>query len=232
MTRSVRIAALAAAAASAALAPPADAGRGYGIRALVSSYSTFKVGAYSPTATGAGDGLYLGAEFGVVTAPQLEFGLTADYMYRGSSRGGSTIQIDTSYDIPVEEVIDASSSNTHLGMLGAVARLRFTPKGSGFSPYVSGGVLLQLLHLNATTHFEDGPFSGSVSESDTFAGIGYQLGGGLDIALSPSTALVTEAGYVWAEPTKKVDVDYYDTSATFRAKASGVMVRGGFRVRY
>jgi hypothetical protein len=229
---------LAAASVAVLAVEPCQAGRRHrharGFVPLGRSYSALKLGVYSPEAEGAPDAFSGGIELGLELAPSFDLGLTGDYVHRSRRSGRAVLPVvEAPYDIPVEGTMDGVSSSVHLGQVGAIARLRVPLAPAGPSPFVQAGVLLQVLHLSATERVEGEDAFGAWWEertfSDTFTGIGWQLGGGVDIPLDRRVGLLAEAGYERAEPTKEADGPEF---GTYTAKASGFYLRGGVRIGY
>lgn len=197
--------------------------------------ATFKLGVYDPS-EGVGSGVFGGVELSARASRHFSIGLTGDYFYRGTeTRSDAFIETENPYDIPVESSLSEFVSSSHLAMLGVTGRLRMPLGPDGPAPFVQGGLLAQLLHLRASGAGIDGDgglgrhHDGDVV-SDTFTGIGWHVGGGIEQPLDARVGLVGEAGYLFAEPTKQ-ESDWQET-ITYRALASGYYARAGVSVRY
>ncbi len=217
----------------AAMTDPAAAGRCHWGSTLPESYSALKLGIYSPRSTGAPDGFYGGLEFGFSVSPRFDLGVTGDLFHRSRSAGTRAFDdFDPPYDLPVDGSVNATASSTNLGMLGLGARLRFPFDGGGPAPFVSGGLLLQILHLSSLERVEiGGGYLEERERSDTFAGVGWHAGGGVDLPLDGRIGFLAELGYVHARPTKELNEPGY-VPVTLRANASGYYLRGGLRISY
>jgi hypothetical protein len=134
------------------------------------------------------------------------------------------IEGDGPYDIPVDGEVSRFESSTHLGAFGGTARVRFPSKGFTPVPFVEGGLAAQLLHLRAPV---DSEFGHHNTQSDTFAGWGWHLGGGLEVPVGPQASVLGEFGWNHAEPTK--EEEYQGSLVTLRANASGAYARLGVR---
>lgn len=216
---------------------PADAGHRWHRPLDIRPEASFKLGVYDPK-EGVGSGVFGGLELAGRPSEHFSLGVTGDYFYRGTeSRTDAFIESDNPYDFPVETTVSEFVSSSHLAMLGVVGRLRFPTGRGGPTPFVQGGLLAQLLHLRASGRDVDGGLPGSGRShrdddvvSDTFTGLGWHVGAGVDQPLDGRVALTGELGYLYAEPTKTAQD--WDDSVTYRALASGVYARAGLRVTY
>jgi hypothetical protein len=192
------------------------------------SYTTFKLGGYSPDAHGAGDGgMFLGAEWGISPAPVLETGLTVDWFHRASERG-DVVRLNGPYDLPVE-VRTGQGTSTDLVPIGGVVRARF-PLGDGrVAAFVAGHLTYDVLRLDAHGTPLDGP-GGTLSDTEWFGGFGTGVSGGLQAEMAPGVGLVFEAGFHDSDPTRHVDWDGIPAEA--RVRASGEYLRAGARFSF
>jgi len=194
--------------------------------------TSVKLGAYDPSAAGADGGIYGGLELATRSAETFEFGFTTDYFYRSRySSSGDAEDLDGPYDIPIEASTNAYASSVHLLRLGVVGRMRFPTGRTGPVPFAEGGLSWNILHLRAA----DGDalhYSGHVDRiaHDTFFGLGWHLGGGIEQPIDDQASLFGEAGYVRSQPHKEDDDGF--TTIRYTARASGTYLRGGVRFQY
>jgi hypothetical protein len=203
--------------------PPAEAGHrlpGLCERSAIS----LKAGLYDPDAGRASEGFFGGIEYASRVTPLFELGIGADYFYRSRRDRDGLVEGDGPYDIPVEGEVSHFESSTHLGAFGGTARLRFPSKSFSPVPFFEGGLAAQILHLRAPIETE---FGHERTQSDTFAGWGWHVGGGLEVPIGRQAALLGEVGWNHAEPTREEEID--GTVTTLRALASGTYGRLGVR---
>jgi opacity protein-like surface antigen len=186
--------------------------------------SGIKLGVYTPEAANEATGFFGGFEMSHASSRNAELVGTFDYFYRSRShRDGVRTELDLPYDIPVEETIGGGRSYAHLGQAGVAFRLK-AGGGTSTQPFMQVGANLQLLHLSADEAVGDDYTHGYISRSDTFVGIGWQLGVGLIQPIDQRVAFIGEAGYNHAEPKQ-----WEEGHHTRTAKASGGYARLGLR---
>jgi opacity protein-like surface antigen len=203
---------------------PGSANAGGFDLACESTSTLVKGGVYSPDAEGAPDGIFGGVEHAARIAPTFEMGAALDYFYRRRSSPPHLFEDDGHpYDIPIEGEASEFASSTHLASLGLNGRLLLPLGDRGPSPFVEAGLALQVLHLRAR---DEGGRSDRI-QSDTFGGIGWHVGAGVEQPLGHSVSLLGEAGWSHAEPRKEIEED--GRSVTYTAMASGGYIRAGLR---
>ena len=187
--------------------------------------SGIKLGVYTPEAANEATGFYGGFEMAHASSRHAELVGTFDYFYRARShRDGIRTELDLPYDIPVEETIGGGKSYAHLGQAGVAFRLKGGSGARSPQPFMQVGANLQLLHLSADEAIGEDYSYGYVSRSDTFVGLGWQVGLGLIQPIDDRVAFIGEAGYNHAEPKQ-----WEEGHHTLTAKASGGYVRLGLR---
>lgn len=206
------------------VAPAADAGHRRPALSQRSAIS-LKAGLYDPDAERASEGFFGGIEYAALVAPVLELGIGADYFYRSRHEHEGVVADEGPYDIPVEGEFSRFESSTHLGAFGGTARLRFPSRSFTPVPFFEGGLAAQILHLRAPIETE---FGHERTQSDTFAGWGWHVGGGVEVPVGGRAALLGELGWNHAEPTREEEID--GSFRTLRALASGTYARLGVRI--
>jgi hypothetical protein len=211
---------------------PSDAvGRAhFGHSPFGASALTLTAGRYDPEADRAESATVFGIEASRYMYPLFEIGFAGEFFY--ADRDGAPIRFDFDdrYPIPVESQARTFHSSAHFGQGGIAARFRRPMLVFGPTPFLRGGVFLQLLHQRIT-RAPVGDDRRMESDSETFAGLGWQLGAGIDQPLDRRVSLLGELGYTRAELGKPFDPDH-DGEVRRVARASGFYVRAGLQLRH
>ena len=191
-------------------------------------HTTLKLGVYSPES--ANDGIFAGLELGPSVSSLFEGALTLDYFHHSNEiPAGPAEDVENPYGIPIDESSTGTKSSVHLGMLGLLGRLRMPLGRVGPVPFIQGGATVQLLHLTYTDNPEGGTYpDDAINRSDTFAGIGWFVGGGVEQPIDSRLSFVGEFGYNHAEPSKDIEQRGLPP-VTLTAHADGVYLRAGLR---
>jgi opacity protein-like surface antigen len=194
---------------------------GYGPRPR--TFATFGLGGYEPSDQ-PGNGLYVTGSVGTELQTPLDLGVSLSWYRR--STGGS--QFVTTFEDPAgnqgTRVVDTDEITTDLVPLMAFLRVRF-PTSSAVQPYVGGGIGWEWLLVEGVD--QDG-----FAFSDDYDGFGAQLFGGVNLAVSPSSALYGEVLY----NSSTVSADFYDpffgTTVRDQIDMDGVAAHAGLRLRF
>jgi hypothetical protein len=191
---------------------------------------TLTAGRYDPDAERAESATVFGIEGSRYMYPLFEIGFAGEFFY--ADRDGAPIffDVDERYPIPVESDVRTFHSSARFGQAGIAARLRLPMLVFGPTPFLRGGMFLQLLHQRIT-HAPVEDVRRMESDSETFAGLGWQLGAGIDQPLDRHVSLLGELGYTHAELGKPFDPDH-DGEVRRVARASGLYVRAGLQLRH
>ncbi len=194
---------------------------GYGPRQR--SFATLGLGGYEPSDQ-PGNGVYFSGSVGTELQTPIDLGLSASWYHR--STGGS--QFITTFTDPAgntgQRVVQTSDISTDLVPLMAFVRVKF-PSGTGIQPYVGGGIGWEWLLVEGTD--QDG-----FGFSDSYDGFGAQIFGGMNLTVSPSTALYGEVLY----NSSTLSADFYDPlyGVTVRDEIDmdGAAAHAGLRFRF
>jgi opacity protein-like surface antigen len=188
------------------------------------TFASIGFGAYDPSDQ-PGSGLYVNGTVGAeMPSSPVDLGLIVSWYHR--STGGS--EYVTSFEDPagntVRTVIQTDEIKTDLVPLLAFVRVRF-PMGQGIEPYVGAGAGWEWLSV-------EGVDSDGFAFSDDYDGFGAQFFGGMNLTVSPNTALYGEVMY----NKSTVSADFYDPfyGVTVRDEIDmdGAAIHGGLRFRF
>ncbi|MEK7349139.1 MAG: hypothetical protein AABZ94_09725 [Candidatus Eisenbacteria bacterium] len=187
------------------------------------SFATFGLGGYEPSDQ-PGNGVYFSGSVGTELQTPIDLGFSASWYHR--STGGS--QFITTFEDPAgntgQRVVQTSDISTDLVPLMAFVRVKF-PSGAGIQPYVGGGIGWEWLLVEGTDQAGYG-------FSDNYDGFGAQIFGGMNVTMSPGTALYGEVLY----NSSTVSADFYDPlfGVTVRDEIDmdGAAAHAGLRFRF
>lgn len=123
----------------------------------------------------------------------LEVGLalTGDVIVQATPR----LALYAGYNFNTYALKDTDEADLEIKGFDAGVRFSFAPM-SGFTPFLKGGVLLQKAALSG-----DG---GSISGDNE---VGFQVGGGVEVPISPRFSFTPQASYNKVEDAKYVNVE-------------------------
>ena len=167
---------------------------------------------------------FLGLEVGSAPAPYVQLAFTVDWLRRRNAHS-EVYLLDTSFDLPVEGVVDVDATSTDLVPVGGLLRLRYPVADGRIVPFVSGQLSYDLLRMS----YRDGTAGPgrTIEQTEYFHGLGTTVSLGAEAVLDPRFGVMVEAGIHDAELTN--DLLYGGVPVDARVDAGGEFVRLGLR---
>jgi len=174
-------------------------------------------------------GGYFGFEVGGTAARRFDVGFSVDWFHRQSRDVELLFETDHGFEPPIRGEVTTYESSTDFVPLGMTLRLRMPLANRSIVPFVSGTLAYEILHME---FFErDGtldPFEAVLGNSETLLGFGWQVAGGVELAVGPSLGIFGEAGMHRSEPSRQLD--WGGSPLDVRAPLHGGFMRVGLRV--
>jgi len=197
-------------------------------RSNLDPYAMLKGGGMMLGAGGSTGG-YFGFEIGQNAADRVDFGFSVDWYHRHSRDLELVFDTDHTFDPPLRGQVTRFESSSDFVPIGVTLRLQLPLRNEAIVPFLSGTVAYEVLHVE----FYDrdripDSWDGLLGASQTLMGFGWQMAGGITLALGPGFGLFGEAGLHRGEPSRTIEtwgVDPIDVSASLH----GGFLRAGLR---
>lgn len=178
---------------------------------------------------GRGDGAYFGLETGITTSDVLDLGVSIDYFHRRSRDMDLLFETEHGFDPPIRGEITRFESSADFVPVGLTARLRFPTGNRALSPFVSGTLSYEVLHLSFFDRdAPPQPYDDVLGTEQTFMGFGWQAAAGLEISVGSGVGFFGELGLHRGTPSRAVEID--GEPVDLRARMNGGFMRAGLRV--
>jgi hypothetical protein len=174
-------------------------------------------------------GSYFGLEVGQTLAERVDFGFSLDWFHRSDRDMAVLFETDHGFQPPLRGEITRFESSSDFVPLGFTLRLRMPLANPAIVPFVSGTLSYEILHLDFFARdFPPGPYDALLGNSQTLMGFGWQVAGGVEIALAPGVGLFGEAGLHHSDPSRQLE--FSGSPVDVRASLHGGFMRAGVRV--
>jgi len=178
---------------------------------------------------GASTGGYFGFEIGQSAAQRLDVGFSVDWYHRQSRDMELLFETDHGFDPPLVGESTRFESSSDFVPVGVTLRLRLPVGNEAVTPFLSGTLAYEILHME----FFDrnpvpGPYDALLGNSQTLMGFGWQMAGGVELALAPTFRVFGEAGLHRSDPSHQLE--WAQSPIDVHASLHGGFLRAGLRV--
>ncbi len=192
------------------------------------TYAILKGGGLYVADGGGTDGLYLGLELGGEVERVFDLGLSVDYFHK-RTRDLQVLFDSHDYQFPVHATVTNFESSADFVPLGFTVRLKLPMATGAVTPFVSGTLAYEILHLGLVDRNRPPrPYQDLLGDSETFTGFGWQAAAGVQVAGSPSLGLFGELGLHRSSPSQSAVVN--GTPVDLKVDLDGGFLRAGLRV--
>jgi hypothetical protein len=211
---------------------PAERGRQRPLRIVSGSdgYAMFKAGGMMLNGAGSSSGGWFGVEVGRNAGGWFDAGLSLDWFHRRGREVELLFETEGDFDPPIRGEVTRFESSTDFVPLGVTMRLRLPGASEVVTPFISGTLAYEILHLSFYDRERVAqPYDDLLGDTQTLMGFGWQMAGGVEVAITPQLALFGEAGVHWSDPVRRLE-DSAGSPVDLTASLHGGFLRTGLRL--
>ena len=193
-------------------------------------YAILKGGGMMLSSAGTSSGGWFGFEVGRNAGGVVDAGLSLDWFHRRSREMDLLFESGQGFDPPIRGEVTRFESSTDFVPIGFTLRLRVPAANNVIMPFVSGTLSYEVLHMS----FYDRdrvvqPYDDLLGDSQTLMGLGWQVAGGVAIAITRQVGFFGEAGVHWSDPARQLETVLRQSMSPLRSMAASCAPACGCR---